>query len=64
MPGNVRLERGEANLPLPGVINVTQIRTVDRAGLTERIGTLSPMRVDQVRSGLALVFGWDVLEKE
>ena len=64
MPGNVRLKRGEANLPRPSVINVTQIRTVDRNSLTERIGALSPARVQQVLLGLALVFGWDVLENE
>jgi mRNA interferase MazF len=64
MPGNVRLKRGEANLLRPSVINVTQIRTVDRQRLTERIGALSPTRVHQVLRGLALVFGWDALEVE
>ncbi len=64
MPGNVRLKRGEANLLRPSVINVTQIRTVDRERLTERIGALSPARVRQVLQGLTLVFGWDALEEE
>jgi len=64
MPGNVRLKLGEANLPLPSVVNVTQIRTVDRGRLTERIGALSPVRLQQVLSGLALVFGWDFADNE
>jgi len=64
MPGNVRLKRGEANLPRPSVINVTQIRTVDRESLAERIGALSPTRVHEILRGLALVFGWDALEVE
>ncbi len=64
MPGNVRLKRGEANLLRPSVINVTQIRTVDRERLTERIGALSRARVRQVLRGLTLVFGWDALEEE
>jgi mRNA interferase MazF len=64
MPGNVRLKRGEANLARPSVINVTQVRTVDRTRLTERIGTLSPVRVREVLSGLALVFGWDAARDE
>lgn len=64
MPGNVRLKRGEANLPRPSVVNVTQIRTVDRAVLEDPIGTLDPVRVRQVLLGLALVFGWDALERE
>ena len=62
MPGNVRLGRGEANLPRPSVVNVTQLRTVDRERLTERIGALSPARIDQIRRGLALVFGCDSLD--
>ncbi len=64
MPGNVRLKRGEANLPRPSVINVTQIRTVDRTSLTERIGALSSVRMQQVLVGLALVFGWEVVDSE
>ena len=61
MPGNVRLRRGEANLPRPSVVNVTQIRTVDRESLTERIGALSPARIRELLQGLSLVFGWDAL---
>jgi len=30
-PGNVRLRKGEANLPRACVVNVSQVRTVDRA---------------------------------
>jgi mRNA interferase MazF len=63
MPGNVRLKRGEANLLRTSVVNVTQIRTVERERLTERIGALSPSRVRQVLRGLALVFGWDALDE-
>ena len=48
VPGNVRLKKGEANLPLASVINMTQIRTIDRSRLDERIGTLSPLRIHQV----------------
>ena len=59
MPGNVRLRRGEANLPRPSVVNVTQIRTVDRESLTERIGAVSPARIREVLQGLSLVFGWN-----
>jgi mRNA interferase MazF len=58
MPGNVRLRRGEANLPRSSVINVTQVRTVDRERLTERIGALSPDRIREILEGLSLVFGW------
>jgi len=57
MPGNVRLRKGEANLPRASVVNVSQLRTVDRSRLDEPVGTLSEARMHQVRQGLALVLG-------
>jgi mRNA interferase MazF len=59
MPGNVRLRKGEASLPRPSVINVTQLRTVDRDRLTEKVGTLTPARIREVVRGLGLVLGLD-----
>jgi mRNA interferase MazF len=59
MPGNVRLRKGEANLPRPSVVNVTQLRTIDRTRLGKPLGTLSAARLDEVRRGLALVLGID-----
>jgi len=64
VPGNVRLKKGEANLPLASVINMTQIRTIDRSRLDERIGTLGPRRIHQALRGLSLVFGLDDVELE
>ena len=61
MPGNVRLRKGEANLPRPSVINVTQVRTVDRERLVEVVGDLAPLRLREVLVGLSLVFGLDPL---
>jgi mRNA interferase MazF len=60
-PGNVRLRKGEANLPRATVVNVTQLRTLDRSRLDHRIGTLAPARVRQIVEGLALVLGCDRL---
>lgn len=54
-PGNVLLERGEANLPKQSVVNVSQIFTVDKAQLVERIGTLSSKRIRQILDGILLV---------
>ena len=62
MPGNVRLRKGEARLPRASVVNVTQLRTVDRERLTERVGQLAPARIREVLDGLALVFGLDALD--
>jgi len=54
-PGNVFLEKGEANLPKPSVVNVTQIFTVDKKDLTEKIGSLSRNRLAQVLEGVELL---------
>jgi mRNA interferase MazF len=55
LPGNVRLRKGEAGLPSPSVVNVTQIATVDRAEITARAGQLSPERLLEVWGGVRLV---------
>lgn len=61
MPGNVRIKRGEAGLRRPSVINVSQVRTIDKTGLGERIGTLGPGRLRDVLRGLSLLLGTDSL---
>jgi mRNA interferase MazF len=55
VPGNVLLEEGEANLPKPSVVIVSQLFTVDREDLVERIGTLSAERVRQILDGIYLL---------
>ena len=54
-PGNLLLRKGEANLPRPSVVNVSQIVTVDKSVLREKIGTLSLQRVLEIAAGLRLV---------
>ena len=55
LPGNVTLRKGEANLPKRCVINTTQIKSVDKKSIKEKIGTLSKKRIDEVHAGLKLV---------
>jgi mRNA interferase MazF len=55
LPGNVLLAAGEANLPRPSVVNVTQVFTVDRSELVEQIGRLSRRRVREIVEGIHLV---------
>lgn len=55
-PGNVLLDRGEANLPKASVINVTQIFTVDKSQLGDYIGTLTFKRVRDILRGINLLF--------
>jgi mRNA interferase MazF len=54
LPGNVRLRKGEAGLPKPSVVNVTQIATVDRDLLGPRLGTLPSTRLAEVWEGVRL----------
>jgi mRNA interferase MazF len=54
-PGNVSLEAGEVSLPEPSVVNISQIFTVDKAMLGERIGALSHGRVRQIVEGIQLL---------
>ena len=55
VPGNVKLEKGEANLPKASVVNVSQILTVDKTQLGEYIGTVSPRRVSEILDGVSLI---------
>ena len=54
-PGNVLLEKGEANLPKQSVVNITQLFTVDKGDLKEKIGSLSRNRLTQVLQGVELL---------
>lgn len=54
-PGNVALKKGEANLPKKSVVNITQIFTVNKSDLSEKIGTLSKDRIFQVLQGIQLL---------
>ncbi len=55
-PGNVQLKRGEAHLPKASVVNVSQLFTVDKFDLHERIGRLPDASIQAVLYGLGLVF--------
>jgi len=54
-PGNVLLEKGEANLPKQSVVNVTQVFTVNKSDCMEKIGSLSNKRVNEILAGLSLL---------
>ena len=54
-PGNVVLPRRNSGLPKDSVANVSQVVTVDRAVLTERVGKLSPTLRASIDRGLRLV---------
>ncbi|MGQ0506593.1 MAG: type II toxin-antitoxin system PemK/MazF family toxin [Myxococcaceae bacterium] len=59
MAGNVRLAKGEAGLSRPCVINVSQIATIDRSRLTQKVGALSGRKRTELIEALGWVLGPD-----
>ncbi len=56
-PGNVRTGKSESGLSRPSVVNVTQVLTIDKALLTERIRPLPLATMMRIDDGLRLVLG-------
>ena len=54
-PGNVTLNKGEANLPKKSVVNISQLFTVNKSDLSQKIGMLSKDRIAQVLQGIRLI---------
>lgn len=57
-PGNVVCRRRDTGLTKPSVVNVSQISTLDRRFLLERIGRLPADLLAAVEAGVALVLGF------
>jgi mRNA interferase MazF len=56
-PGNVVLSAERTGLPKDSVANVSQILTIDRSLLTERVGRLAASDLQLVLAGIDLVLG-------
>ncbi|MFB3884455.1 MAG: type II toxin-antitoxin system PemK/MazF family toxin [Thermodesulfobacteriota bacterium] len=54
-PGNVLLRKGEGNLKKESVVNITQMITVNKSDLIEKIGSLSPARIREIIEGITLL---------
>src|SRR5690606_27103523 len=54
-PGNVRVAKSDSGLPQASVVNVSQLITLDRSVLSDKVKTLSGAAMDKVDSGLRLV---------
>ena len=53
-PGNLRIAKPESGLTKPSVVNVSQIITVDRGLLTQRVKLLPARVMQRVDEGLKL----------
>ena len=56
-PGNLRCSRRETGLSKVSVINVSQVATIDKSRLLERVGTLPRRLLARVEDGVRLVLG-------
>ena len=56
-PGNIRIGKTESGLSKPSVVNVSQLFTLDRELLTQRVRALPAEVVRDVNEGLRLVLG-------
>jgi mRNA interferase MazF len=56
-PGNVKLPKSKAGLNKESVANVSQILTMDKQFLVEKIGHLDNHTMQELDEGIALVLG-------
>ena len=60
IPGNVLLKKGMGNIPKESVVVVSQIATVDKTRLLEKIGTLGQTTTEQILEGCQMVISSDI----
>ncbi len=58
-PGNVILTRRQSGLSRDSVVNVSQLLTLDRAYVGERIGNVPAKQLTEIEHGLRLVLSLD-----
>jgi mRNA interferase MazF len=56
-PGNVLCRRRDTGLSKNSVVNVSQVATIDKAALLNRVGALNPSKLAVVEEGMRLVLG-------
>lgn len=54
-PGNVLLSKRSTRLPKASVANVSQVLTLDKSFLTERVAKINPSVMREIDDGLRLV---------
>ena len=54
-PGNVLLPKKSSGLPQDSVANISQIITIDKCFLTERVGALPRSLYEKIEAGLKLI---------
>lgn len=54
-PGNVLLDETEADLPKQSVVVVSEVLTIDKSELIDKIGVLSKERIGEILEGIKLL---------
>jgi len=54
-PGNVLLKKKQTGLPKDSVANVSQLVTIDKTYLSDKVGQLNASHINKVEQGLKLV---------
>ena len=54
-PGNVILNKGEGNLKKKSIVNISQLVTVNKSDLSEKIGSLSLEKTKMIVTGIKLL---------
>ena len=57
LPGNILLSKKESGLPKKSVINVSQIATINKSWLENKVSSLPKVIMEEVHYGLGLVLG-------
>ena len=57
LPGNVLLQKGEANLPKASLARGTHVMVIDKNRLLEKIGILSQKRINEIIDNIIWVLG-------
>ena len=60
VPGNVLLKKGMVNLPKTSVVVVSQMATVDKNRLLEKIGTLGKETLEEIIKGCQMVISLSI----
>ena len=56
-PGNFKIVKSKSGLSRDSVVNISQIITLDKSFLTEKIGQLGNKQLNKLSEGLRLVLG-------
>ena len=57
LPGNVLLEKGDANLPHSSLARGTHVMVIDKNRLQKKIGTLPKASTEQIVNNIVFVLG-------